>query len=343
MNPPKDESPQLPASGTKRVLAAVISIVIGLAFGALLLEGVTRLVIDDGMDFDLEMWKYARDLKQESQFENMGHEHVPNRSGVYMGVPVSINSAGMRDREFEVQKPDGTTRILMLGDSLTFGWGVEDQDTPSKMLEKRLNDNPAGRRYEVINTGVGNTNTSMQVIAFMKKWSVYKPDVIVLNFFINDAEPTPQRRDSTLLERSAAAVYIFAAVDKLKRQYLGKSDWKEYYANLYDETASGWTLNKSALEELISYSKQNNIRLLIASYPELHELDPYPFEKVTSALRSIAAAGGVPFVDLLPGVAQLVPDSLWVSPTDAHPNRIANEVFSREIADALKSNFPDLF
>ena len=42
----------------------------GLAFGALLLEGVTRVVIDDGMDFDLEMWKYARDVKQDLRCRN---------------------------------------------------------------------------------------------------------------------------------------------------------------------------------------------------------------------------------------------------------------------------------
>ena len=62
-----------------------------------------------------------------------------------MGVPVSTNSMGQRDRDFDVAKPENTVRILMLGDSLTFGWGVKIEDTPSKMLEARLNKAAGGK------------------------------------------------------------------------------------------------------------------------------------------------------------------------------------------------------
>lgn len=335
----KPGTPSLPV----RLAAGFVTLLIGLGIGALLLEAATRLLVDDGMDFDLEMWKYARDLKQQSQNLAIGHEHVPSSSGTYMGVPVSTNSAGMRDREFALAKTPGVTRVLMLGDSVTFGWGVAAEDTPSKLLEARLNDNPEGRTFEVINTGVGNYNSSMEVASFLTKWKDYAPDVVILNYFINDAEPTPRRRDSTLLERSAAAVYIFAAIDKLKRQYFGKSDWKQYYAGLYEGEPEAWKANKEAIEELIAYCKANGVRLMLVNYPELHELDPYPFEQVTAAIGAIAEQGGVPFVDLLPSVKTLDPESLWVSPTDAHPNKIANEAFAGSMADAMKAKFPDLF
>lgn len=325
-----------------RIVGSAFALSVGILLGAIVLELATRHILDDGMNFDLEMWKYARDLKQKSDYAEIGHEHVANRSGIYMGVPVSINSRGLRDREYSIAKPAGFQRIVMLGDSLTFGWGVRVEDTPSKLLEAKLNSRIGGKKFEVINAGVGNYNSSMEVNAFMKNWSALKPDLVILNYFINDAEPTPRRRENSLLERSAAAVYIAAGIDKLKRQYFGKSDWRSYYSGLYSDNAEAWAANKQAIIDLITYCKTNNIKLLIANYPELHELNPYPFKHVTAAVKSIANSANVPFVDLLTGVKDFAPETLWVSPTDAHPNKKANEVLANEIEQSLVVNFPDV-
>src|SRR2546430_1564409 len=51
-------------------------------------------------------------------------------------MKVKINSLGMRDREYSVEKPKGTYRILVLGDSYTFGSGVQADETYAKLLEK---------------------------------------------------------------------------------------------------------------------------------------------------------------------------------------------------------------
>ena len=84
--------------------------------------------------------------------------------------------------------------MLMLGDSLTFGWGVRIEDTPAKMIERTLNEGSAAPRFEVINAGVGNYNTVQEVIYFLDKGQNLNPDVVVLNYFINDAEPTPLKK-----------------------------------------------------------------------------------------------------------------------------------------------------
>ena len=67
------------------------------------------------------------------------------------------------------------------------------------------------------------------------------------------------------------------------------------------------------------------------------------FGDVTRAIENTADEGGAGFVDLLPAVADKEPESLWVSPTDAHPNIIANREFARVTAAKLKELFPDLF
>jgi len=66
-----------------------------------------------------------------------------------MGVPVEISSQGFRDREYPLEKPPGTVRVLMLGDSTTLGWGQRLEESTPKVLEARLNAAArGGRRYE---------------------------------------------------------------------------------------------------------------------------------------------------------------------------------------------------
>lgn len=327
----------------KRAPLAVLATAFSLALCGLMIEGMARTVFDNGMDFDLEMWKYARDLKRVSAEPAIGHEHIPNSSGVFMGVPVSINSIGLRNREIGPVAA-GTTRVMMLGDSLTFGWGVKEEDTPSRLLETVLNGgNQGAPKYEVINTGVGNYNTQMEVAYFMTKGIELKPDVVVLNYFINDAEPTPRRHEVGWGEYSQAYVVLASAVDKISRIFLGRADWKAYYRGLYEDDQPGWTEGQDAMRRLISFCREHGIKLVLVNYPELHEVKQYPFPEVTGAVEKIAESEGVPFLDLRPSVEDLVPETLWVSPSDAHPNRIANERFAAAIAGTLERSYPDLF
>ena len=107
----------------RRVFDA-LGIILSLSAIVLVIEIYARVIADDGMQFDLEMWKYARDVKQLSADPLLAHEHAPNRVAVLMGVDFQTNSKGLRDREFSYDRQPGTLRILMLGNSLTVGWGV---------------------------------------------------------------------------------------------------------------------------------------------------------------------------------------------------------------------------
>jgi len=319
----------------------VAAITLALCFGAA--EALVRLTQSSGENFDIEMWRYARDLKQVSPIEGAGHEHVPNRAGTYMGVPVAINEAGWRDGPHPVQKPEGTLRIMMLGDSITFGWGAPPDGITANILEARLNGGSAAAPVEVLNTGIGNTNTAMQVARFLGRGVRYKPDIVVLNYFINDAEPTPARKTHWLFEWSYAAVFFAGRLDIVMRSFFGRESWLDYYRNLYGEDRPGWKATREALARLAAYCRENSIALMVAHYPELHRLDPYPFAEVTSKVRAEAERLDVPFVDLTGAVKDLEPRSLWVTSTDAHPNKTAAERFAAVIDEALKANFGGRF
>jgi lysophospholipase L1-like esterase len=310
-----------------------------LLISLLALEISVRLVVDDGMQFDLEMWKYARALKRPTVDPLSGHEHIPNSSAYLMGVGVVINQFGHRDELQTLHKPDGVRRILMLGDSVTFGWGVAQKNTTSEILQALLNDLNDGWQYQVVNMGIGNANTDMEVRALENDGWRFMPDVIVLNFFINDAEPTPVRESNLLTEFSYAFVFLSGRIDVLRRQFGLASDWRNYYSDFYRPESSGWRRSSEAITRLAEFSRNRDIGLVIANYPELHELANYPFASITADVAAIAQSESVEFVDLLHAVAGDDPQSLWVHPGDAHPNATATAKFAAALLPIIQKQF----
>ena len=95
--------------------------------------------------------------------------------------PVHINSQGTRGPEFQMEKPANTIRILSLGDSRTFGWGLSDAETYSRRLEQSLqNCVGPGKKVEVINAGVNAWSYSQMLVYFRDFGLRYQPDFVIL-------------------------------------------------------------------------------------------------------------------------------------------------------------------
>src|SRR5277367_709117 len=132
-------------SGRQGILLNIVVLLVSILFSCLAMELALRVMFAHSLDFSMEMWKYAVQLKRPVDNPQLSFAHAPNRSAFLMGVPVSINSEGLRDGEYSIAKPSGVYRIMMLGDSTTFGWGVRQEDTAAKFLERKLNGRvPAG-------------------------------------------------------------------------------------------------------------------------------------------------------------------------------------------------------
>ena len=289
------------------------------------------------MHFDLEMWKYARDVKQIDGDPLIGHSHRPNSQAHLMGVDVKINSHGLRDREIPYERTAQVKRILMLGDSFTEGWGVPFEETFSKRIERLYA--ARGTTAEVINAGVGNYNTIMEVSYFLTRGYKYQPDIVVLNYIPNDAEPVPPHAQPNLAMRFChSCVFLVSRTDMLLRKLALRPEWEEYYRNLYGGgTAKGWLDAKGAIVKLAEYCKSHNIKLLIAHLPDMHGFQPYPLETVTELVRRAATENGAEFVDVMPELVGHDPAKLWVSPSDAHPNGVANELIANALFRKLET------
>jgi lysophospholipase L1-like esterase len=302
-------------------------------------EAALRVAFANSLDFGIEMWKYAAQLKQTVPNPRIGFVHRPNSSAFLMHADVSINSRGLRDREYSVEKPPGTYRIMMLGDSTTFGWGVPIGDTAAKQLERGLNA-AGGRHVEVLNAGVGNYNTVQEVSAYVERGRLYRPDLVVLVYFINDAEPTPVDQSGWLRNRSYFLAFALSRYDALLRLTGRRPGWRAYYESLYADSQPGWPAAASAIGELSRETRRDGANLLVAILPELHEINgDYPFTRAHAMVRAAAARENVPAVDLIDGLRNHGPEStLWVTPLDDHPNGKANTLIAAQLRVWILAN-----
>lgn len=116
-------------------------------------------------------------------------------------VPSTEYDWGSRHRGYSVEKPSGTFRIVVLGDSFTFGQGVKKDETFPKKLELILNKSATGTKFEVINLGFCGLNTVGELEMLAQRglnpetWEpderyrglAYQPDLIILEYTINDS------------------------------------------------------------------------------------------------------------------------------------------------------------
>ena len=118
------------------------------------------------------------------------HKFVPNSIGRYktveFDIDYTINSLGLRDKEYTVEKPPKTFRILMLGDSFIEGDGIYSNETCSKRLEAMLDTVRSDIRWEVINAGVGSYSPLLEYLYLKYHGLQLQPDLVILGFDLSD-------------------------------------------------------------------------------------------------------------------------------------------------------------
>jgi lysophospholipase L1-like esterase len=105
------------------------------------------------------------------------------------GPATTINPAGYRGPEYPRVPAPGKRRLLMLGDSIAFGYGVADEETSSRQLERI---DPA---LEVVNLAVQGYGTDQELLRFERDGLLFQPELVILNFCLaNDFRDNGARR-----------------------------------------------------------------------------------------------------------------------------------------------------
>jgi lysophospholipase L1-like esterase len=170
----------LPPRGHRALIAATIIAAVTL----FVLEVLLRAFDPLGVKYFTEADRYFRAMRPDNRF---AYIHPALYKGRFEGVDVSINSHGFRAPEWQVMKPTGVYRLMILGDSVVFGWGApQDSIFPARLQHKYAAE---GRAVEVIAAGVGSWNTRTEYEYLKAAGFGFEPDAILLVVTNNDVVP----------------------------------------------------------------------------------------------------------------------------------------------------------
>lgn len=129
-----------------------------------------------------------------SGIEDAHFHHRLKRSATYryrskegeFDVTVRTNRYGLRGPDPAMPKPPGVVRLLLLGDSFTFGFPVRDEETFGRLIEEGLR--RQGRAVEVINGGVSSYSPTLHYVSLRDQYLAFEPDAVILWYDLGDLQ-----------------------------------------------------------------------------------------------------------------------------------------------------------
>jgi len=170
---------QPPISLSKRIIFTLLSLVIAFMIVGILGEVILRL---------LPMGRYESGIFR--QYDPVfGESLIPNvsvihRRGCFQGL-VQTNSWGFRDRARTLEKPAGTYRVALIGDSVVEAVQVQPNEVMNIQMEQILKQKGYANA-EVLAFGIGGIGTTQELLLYEQKIRQFHPDVVVLTFSDND-------------------------------------------------------------------------------------------------------------------------------------------------------------
>ncbi|MDF0677247.1 MAG: SGNH/GDSL hydrolase family protein [Nitrospira sp.] len=312
------------------ILVSGVSLLVSIG----VVELALRLVDPLGISYYELAGNYVRDKLADDQ---LIFRHKPSWEARYGDVRVTYNERGLRDRPI-LPKAAGEYRILALGDSVTFGWGVDQDKTFTARLESLLQGR-LHRPVRVINSGVGGYNTVQEVTYFKQEGINLQPDLVMLTYVQNDIEvnkgPFDPWTQSSLwgkpfpdmLETMVRKLWLFRLAHHTYRYAIPKQVKEEPSAP--SQNGMGWRASMSALGELIEMCEERRIPLILF----FERLDPRDNNLLLEDV--VRHAKGVPVKDMAPWFAGLRIASHVNSKVDGHPNGEGHRVMAEHMAEDI--------
>ena len=167
----------------RKSLQAFLLLFFSLCFSLLAAEAVFRVLFKD----PAPSAGPSRILVHEAS-DNLKllYQPSPGAASQAYGVFNQINSAGFRGSEISLSKPEGVKRVIFLGDSVVYGYGLENTAAIPPQLEQAFKKSGRGE-VEVLNFGVSGYETEQAVEFFKEKGLAFQPDLVILGYTLNDS------------------------------------------------------------------------------------------------------------------------------------------------------------
>lgn len=256
---------------------------------------------------------------------------------------VDINSLGNRDRERTLEKPPGTFRIAVFGDSMTEAVEVNLDETFCYLLEERISRPEA--KVEVLNFGVIGYSPIQELLHFRRQGPLYKPDLVVLALFV-DNDVSGCRRDLAVVD---GAPLVSLEGNEPRFDF---SDCEREYESYMRQPAHALRANTRLYHVLndfrIAFKNRRGMTRDANSIPKRFMLyhDPLPsawedawklFERILLEFQWEAEKQGVPLVVVSVPAAQVVRGESWRDILDTYPKMVGEKWRIREPEDRLRA------
>jgi lysophospholipase L1-like esterase len=232
-------------------------------------------------------------ILKKSSVAEMAYEGVPGSEGYVWGSHIKLNSLGFRDREYELEKKEGTYRIVVLGDSITFGNTMSVDDIYTEQLEDLYAKQK--RDVEVINMGMTGYDTLAEVSILEHRGLRVDPDLVVVGYCVNDiaisgnvAEIIRTEKYSSVMYKARIVQFLSGKIERLReilriKKINAEEEFMARYKGQMSEISGDSELNsmKNDLKNL-SGDEEDNDNFLIGLYASTGHLRKlrYSFERL---------------------------------------------------------------
>jgi lysophospholipase L1-like esterase len=260
--------------------------------------------------------------------ETLGWRLQPGAESTWGGVPVKINGKGLRGPELPYKKPEGATRILYLGDSVTFGFMLprHEETFPYQvetLLEQQHND-----PIETINAGVGGYSPWQEYRYFAQEGIKYDPDLVVVSFVLNDVtekfeliqyggywegfQITHTRfsafddwasHSSLLYFLKQLGIYLHSRQEVRQKAIVQQTLEVEMLARQPDhpDVQAAWAITLDNLEDIVVLAQDQDIPVILVSFPFAFQFeDVEGLSAPQQRLAQFAHDHDLPVLNLLP-------------------------------------------
>ena len=328
-----------------------------------------------GFEFYLRRTDPFLHLPFDSNYYELHKQYYPNLDvpqGRYSwGYLITLNQFGLRERDFAVPKPPGVCRIMVLGDSFTWGKGLAREERYTNLTERYLNEMFPDRTFEVLNFGLTGGSTLLERDVLGETLTVDRPDLIILGFTFND--PQPEAQDYRLEKEQFDKEYgdlrgsisqgliniglpltVKTAQQALENILVSTGvipAWEVGLDRTYDVESREWQDFVQALREIKAMSDQINLpppifAILnqgiftdqVTDYRTPNETLPIYVHWAHQAQRAADEVGFRTYNHEAELLAQLTPEEMPVNALDQHPSAKVNLIYAQKLFDLLKED-----
>ena len=260
---------------------------------------------------------------------------------------IQYNKHDYRDYEYSLKKPEGIFRVLVLGDSQTFGHGIKDlKNTWVKRLESKLQKEGRNASIEVLNISGPGWNSDTHLYELFKNGFKFNPDLVILAYAHNDIPfPTSINCNSSdrkitsninIFQNSKLASFIDFRINRLLEKVGEKPSYFDCLNQAYGSI--GWEMNKFYLDMMGLALSIRKIHFMVTVIPIIHQLDhDYPLIGAHKKLKEFSHQKRIEFLDLYEkGFKNLDANNLKISRTNDHLNQRASDITANILFNRLK-------